>query len=105
MTISKTASKKYDAVIVGSGSNGIAAAIYLQQQGLRTIIFEKSTLPGGATKTAEVTLPGFKHDLGSAVLPLAYSSPFFRELPLDKYGLEWIYPDIPFSQTLENGRA
>lgn len=105
MKVRKPHTKKYDAVIIGSGSNGIAAAIHLQQQGLNTVIYEKSSIPGGATKTAEITLPGFKHDIGSTVLPMAYSSPFFQELPLEKYGLKWIYPEIPFSQTLENGKA
>lgn len=105
MKVRKPHTKKYDAVIIGSGPNGIAAAIHLQQQGLNTVIYEKSSIPGGATKTAEITLPGFKHDIGSTVLPMAYSSPFFQQLPLEKYGLEWIYPEIPFSQTLENGKA
>lgn len=97
--------QKYDAVIVGSGPNGIAAAIYLQQEGLKTLLVEAKSEAGGATKTGELTLRDFKHDLGSAVLPMAYSSPFFRELPLEKYGLKWIFPTIPFAQTLENGEA
>ncbi|MDN3593944.1 phytoene desaturase family protein [Zunongwangia endophytica] len=95
----------YDAVIVGSGTNGIAAAIYLQQKGLKTLIIEAKPEPGGATKTGELTLPDFQHDIGSAVLPMAYSSPFFEKLPLEKYGLKWIFPEIPFVQTLENGDA
>ena len=85
MKVRKPYTKKYDAVIIGSGSNGIAAAIHLQQQGLNTVIYEKSSIPGGATKTAEITLPGFKHDIGSTVLPMAYSSPFFQQLPLQNY--------------------
>jgi len=105
MEDSKPHLKKYDAAIIGSGPNGIATAIYLQKKGLSTIIYEKSSVPGGAVKTAEITLPSFKHDTGATVLPMAYSSPFFQQLPLEKYGLEWIYPEIPFSQTLENGRA
>jgi phytoene dehydrogenase-like protein len=60
----------YDAVIIGSGSNGLSAAIRLQQQGLKTIIIEHSKSPGGSTKTEELTLPGFKHDVGSSILPL-----------------------------------
>ena len=103
MSLVRACLKSYDAVIIGSGPNGIAAAIYLQQQGLRTIIYEKATVPGGAVKTAEITLPKFKHDLGAAVFPMAYSSPFFQKLPLEKYGLEWVYPEIPFSQI--RGRA
>ena len=92
----------YDVVIVGSGSNGLAAAIYLQSKGLKTIVVEKESMLGGATKTTELTLPGYKHDVGAAVLPMAYSSPFFQQLPLEDFGLEWIYPEIPFAQTLGN---
>lgn len=105
MEAKKSSNYDYDAVIIGSGANGIAAAIYLQQRGLKTVIFEKSSTAGGATRTKEVTLPGFKHDIGSTVLPMAYSSPFFQQLPLKKYGLEWVFPDIPFAQTCENGKA
>ena len=97
--------EKYDAVIVGSGANGISAAIYLQQKGLKTLILEKNSDPGGATRSGQLTLPGYVHDIGSAVLPMSYSSPFFQTLPLEKYGLEWIFPEIAFAQTLENGEA
>ncbi|MUP44317.1 NAD(P)/FAD-dependent oxidoreductase [Gramella sp. BOM4] len=98
-------SKKYDAIIVGSGSNGLAAAAFLQQKGLKTAVFEQASIPGGATKTEEITLPGFKHDIGSAIHPLTYSSPFFKTLPLDKHGLTWIFPDIPFSHPFKDGSA
>ena len=97
--------EKYDAVIVGSGANGISAAIYLQQKGLKTLILEKNSEPGGATRSGQLTLPGFVHDIGSAVLPMSYSSPFFKTLPLEKYGLEWIFPEIAFAQTLEDAEA
>lgn len=96
---------KYDAVIIGSGSNGIAAAIRLQQKGLQTAIFEQADTPGGATRTAELTLPGFKHDVGSAIHPMALASPFFRELPLKEFGLEWIFPEIAFAHPFEDGIA
>ncbi|MGA8854120.1 MAG: NAD(P)/FAD-dependent oxidoreductase, partial [Christiangramia sp.] len=96
---------KYDAIIIGSGSNGLAAAIYLQKKGLKTAIFEQASTPGGSTRTEELTLPGFKHDIGSAIHPMAYASPFFRELPLTEYGLKWIFPDIPYSHPLKNGEA
>lgn len=96
---------KYDAVIVGSGPNGLAAAIFLQQKGLTTAIFEQSDTPGGAVKTVENTLPGFRHDLASAVHPLAYDSPFLKTLPLNDFGLEWIHPDIPFAHPLPGGSA
>ncbi|MDT0641653.1 NAD(P)/FAD-dependent oxidoreductase [Zunongwangia sp. F363] len=96
---------KYDAIIIGSGSNGLSAAIHLQQKGLRTAVFEQASIPGGATKTLEVTLPGFKHDIGSAILPLGYASPFLRTLPLEEHGLEWIFPDIPYSHPFADGSA
>ncbi len=96
---------KYDAIIIGSGSNGLAAAIYLQKKGLKTAIFEQASTPGGSTRTEELTLPGFKHDIGSAIHPMAYASPFFRELPLTEYGLKWIFPEIPYSHPLKNGEA
>lgn len=95
----------YDAIIIGSGSNGIAAAIYLQQRGLKTAIFEGASAPGGSTKTLEITLPGFKHDVGSAILPMAIGSPFFRNLPLGDHGLEWIFPEIPFAHPFPDGKA
>lgn len=96
---------KYDAIIIGSGSNGIAAAIRLQQKGLKTAIFEQAGTPGGATRTKELTLPGFKHDVGSAILPLGLASPFFRNLPLTDYGLEWIYPEIAYAHPFDDGSA
>ena len=97
--------EEYDAVIIGSGSNGLSAAIRLQQQGLKTIIYEHANAPGGSTKTEELTLPGFKHDVGSSILPLGYASPFLSTLPLENFGLKWIFPEIPFSQPFEDGSA
>lgn len=96
---------KYDAIIIGSGSNGLAAAIHLQQKGLKTAIFEQASTPGGSTRTEELSLPGFKHDVGSAILPMGYASPFFRNLPLKGHGLEWIFPEIPYSHPFEDGSA
>lgn len=98
-------SKKYDAIVVGSGSNGISAAIRLQKKGLKTAIFEQAATPGGATRTQELTLPGFKHDVGSAILPLGLASPFFRDLPLRDFGLEWIYPEIAYAHPFDDGTA
>ncbi|MFD2518442.1 phytoene desaturase family protein [Salinimicrobium flavum] len=96
---------KYDAIIIGSGSNGIAAAIRLQEKGLQTAIFEQAATPGGATRTSELTLPGFKHDVGSAILPLGLASPFFRKLPLAQYGLEWVHPEVAYAHPFEDGTA
>ena len=98
-------SSKYDAIIIGSGSNGLAAAIRLQRLGLRTAIYEQAATPGGATRTEELTLPGFKHDVGSAILPMGVASPFFSQLPLKDFGLEWIYPDIPYAHPFSDGTA
>lgn len=96
---------KYDAIIIGSGSNGIAAAIRLQQKGLKTAIYEQAATPGGATRTQELTLPGFKHDVGSAILPLGLASPFFRDLPLETFGLEWTYPEVAYAHPFDDGTA
>lgn len=96
---------KYGAIIVGSGANGLAAAIHLQRSGINTLIIEQAERPGGATKTEELTLPGFKHDVGSAIHPMAYASPFFNTLPLEDYGLEWVFPEIPFAQPFSDGSA
>lgn len=96
---------RYDVIIVGSGSNGLAAAIRLQQQGIKTAVYEQASTPGGATRTQELTLPGYKHDVGSAILPLGVASPFFGKLPLEQFGLEWIYPDIPYAHPFSDGSA
>ncbi|WP_143961756.1 phytoene desaturase family protein [Litoribacter populi] len=98
-------SKHLDAIVVGSGPNGLAAAIYLQQKGLSTAIYEQADEVGGATRSGELTLPGFIHDLGSAIHPLGMASPFFKTLPLDEYGLEWVYPDIPFAHPFADGTS
>lgn len=98
-------SNKYDAIIIGSGPNGLSAAIRLQQLGLKTAIYEQASTPGGAVKTEEVTLSGFKHDLGSAIHPLGLASPFFQTLPLHEFGLEWVHPELPFIHPFLDGTA
>jgi phytoene dehydrogenase-like protein len=95
----------YDAFVIGSGPNGLAAAIALAQQGLKVKIFESKDSVGGGTRTLELREPGFKHDICSAVHPTAVSSPFFSTLPLSDYGLEWIHPDFPVAHPLEDGEA
>ncbi len=97
--------EKYDAIVIGSGSNGIAAAIRLQQKGLETAIYEQASTPGGATRTKELTLPGFKHDVGSAILPMGIASPFFGSLPLNRHGLEWVYPEVAYAHPFSDGTA
>ena len=97
--------KSWDAVVVGSGPNGLSAAIALAEMGKKTLLREAMPEIGGASKCGELTLPGFKHDLGSAIHPMALSSPYFSTLPLERYGLEWIHPPIPLAHPLDGGTA
>lgn len=95
----------YDAVVVGSGPNGLAAAIRLAQSRLSVLVLEASDTVGGGARSEELTLPGFIHDVCSAVYPLTRNSPFLGELCLEKYGLRWIEPEIALAHPLANGRA
>ena len=95
----------YDAVVVGAGPNGLAAAIELQRNGCSTLLVEAAETVGGAARTEEVTLPGFLHDVGSAVHPLGVGSPFFSSLPLESFGVEWVHPDAPQAHPLLGERA
>lgn len=95
----------YDAVVVGSGPNGLAAAITLQQKGLSVLVIEGKNTLGGGLRSAELTLPGFVHDVCSAIHPLAAGSPFFQMLPLDKHGLEYIYPTFAAAHPFDDGTA
>ncbi|MBO9562720.1 MAG: NAD(P)/FAD-dependent oxidoreductase [Niastella sp.] len=97
--------RDYDAVVVGSGPNGLAAAITLQQQGLSVLLLEARDTIGGGTRTAELTLPGFHHDVCSAILPMAATSPFFTTLPLEQYGLEYLYPPVEAAHPFDDGSA
>jgi phytoene dehydrogenase-like protein len=94
-----------DAVVVGSGPNGLAAAVTLARAKLSVLVLEASESIGGGTRSMELTLPGFMHDVCSAVHPLAIGSPFFRELPLHEHGLEWIHPKIPLAHPLDGNGA
>jgi len=93
------------AIVIGSGPNGLAAAVTLAQAGLRVDVYEAEAEPGGAARTLPLTAPGFLHDFGSAVHPMAASSQFFRALPLEKYGLEWIHGQAPLAHPLDDGTA
>ena len=95
----------YDAVVVGSGPNGLAAAITLARSGLSVLVLERNGTIGGGARSAELTLPGFVHDVCSAVHPLAAGSPLFKTLPLEKFGLTWIQPTIPLAHPLDDGSA
>src|SRR4029077_14021316 len=96
---------EYDAVIVGSGPNGLAAAITLARAGCSVLVCEANATIGGGARSAQLTLPGFVHDVCSAVHPLAAASPFFKALPLERSGLTWIQPEIPLAHPLDNGTA
>ncbi len=96
---------EYDAVVVGSGPNGLAAAITLARAGCSVLVCEANATIGGGARSAELTLPGFVHDVCSAVHPLAAASPFFKTLPLEKHGLTWIQPEIPLAHPLDDGSA
>ncbi len=95
----------HTANIIGSGPNGLAAAITLAQRGVAVTVYERNAQLGGACSTAEVTLPGFRHDLGSSCYPLGVASPFFRTLPLAAHGLRWIEPPAPLAHPLDDGTA
>jgi phytoene dehydrogenase-like protein len=93
------------ACVIGAGPNGLAAAIVLAQAGLQVDVREAEPTPGGAARTLELTLPGFLHDFGSAVHPLAAGSPFLSSLPLRDYGLEWVRSPAPLAHPLDDGTA
>src|ERR671919_2680956 len=95
----------YDAILVGSGPNGLAAAITIAREGKSVAVYEAAAEIGGGVRSAELTLPGFVHDVCSAVYPLAIGSPFFRSLPLAQHGLEWIQPPAPLAHPLDDGTA
>lgn len=94
-----------DAVVVGSGPNGLAAAVTLAMAGVAVTVLEAATEIGGGSRTAELTLPGLLHDVCSAVHPFAAASPFLRSLPLREHGLEWRHPEIDLAHPLDGGRA
>lgn len=97
--------RDYDAIVVGAGPNGLAAAITMQQAGLSVLLLEAKSTIGGGLRCAELTLPGFVHDVCSAIHPLAAGSPFFKTLPLHQFGLEFIYPTIAAAHPFDDGRA
>jgi phytoene dehydrogenase-like protein len=95
----------YDAVVIGSGPNGFAAAITLARKGARVLILEGKNTIGGGMRSENATLPGFVHDVCSTTHPLASSSPFFASIPLEKYGLSWVYSDVSCAHPLDHGDA
>src|SRR5437763_10289766 len=97
--------EKYDAIVVGAGPNGLAAAITFARAGRSVIVYEAKETIGGGSRSMELTLPGFVHDVCSAIHPLGLGSAFFRTLPLEQYGLEWIHPLAPLAHPLDDGTA
>ncbi len=91
--------------MVGAGPNGLAAAITLARDGYEVLVLEGAAEVGGGARSAELTLPGFVHDVCSAVHPLGIGSPFFQALPLAEHGLEWIHPDVPLAHPLDGAPA
>ncbi|MCH8330182.1 MAG: NAD(P)/FAD-dependent oxidoreductase [Bacteroidetes bacterium] len=98
-----TNSSDLDAIIVGSGPNGLAAAITMAMQDLNVAIYEAHDTIGGGMRTKELTLPGFLHDVCSSIHPTGVGSPFMKSIPLGKYGLEWVYPEASLAHPLDDG--
>lgn len=101
----KTQGERYDAVIVGAGPNGLTAALVLARAGLSVLVLEAKSKIGGGCRTAELTLSGFHHDVCAAIHPMGVLSPVFRELGLEKFGLEWVQTPAPLAHPLPDGRA
>jgi phytoene dehydrogenase-like protein len=94
-----------DAIVVGSGPNGLAAAIVLARAGRDVLLVEARDTVGGGMRTEELTLRGFRHDTCSAIHPLGVASPFFRSVPLEEHGVEWVHPPAPLAHPLDDGTA
>ena len=97
--------RSYDAIVIGSGPNGLAAAITMARAGYAVLVREAAASIGGSTRSAELTLPGFIHDICAAVHALALASPFLSTLPLSEHGLELIQPPAPFAHPFDDGTA
>jgi phytoene dehydrogenase-like protein len=105
VTAAQAGDGQVDAIVVGAGPNGLAAAITLARAGRSVRVYESASTPGGGTRTAELTLPGFRHDICSTILPLLVASPFFRTLDLAARGVELVDADAPVAHPLDGGRS
>ncbi|HWM35931.1 MAG TPA: FAD-dependent oxidoreductase, partial [Streptomyces sp.] len=94
-----------DAVVVGAGPNGLTAAVELARRGFSVEVFEAMATVGGGARTEELTLPGFRHDPCSAVHPTGAGSPAFNSMPLEKYGLEWLHPELCMANPFPDGTS
>ena len=97
--------RSYDAIVIGAGPNGLAAAITLARAGRAVLVYESRPSIGGGMRTKELTLPGYLHDVCSAIHPMALGSPFMRGLPLEHVGVTWVQPDAPLAHPLDDGSA
>ena len=104
-TASYDDASSFDAVVVGAGPNGLTAGITLAQEGWSVLIVEAKDTVGGGVRSQELTLPGYTHDVCSAIYPLSLASPFLRSLPLEQHGLEWVHPVAPIAHPLDDGSA
>src|SRR5438552_16368699 len=96
---------QYDAIVIGSGPNGLAAAIAVAQTGRSVLMYEAKDSIGGGSRSLELTLPGFIHDVCSAIHPLGVGPPFLQTIPLKQYGLEWIAPPLALAHPFDDGTA
>ncbi|MGI0130459.1 MAG: phytoene desaturase family protein, partial [Thermoplasmata archaeon] len=94
-----------DAIVVGAGPNGLAAAVAIAREGFSVTVLEAAAEIGGGARSAELTVPGVLHDVCSAVHPMGVASPFLRSLPLEDHGLRWRWAEIELAHPLEDGRA
>lgn len=105
MPYTSRVNQEYDAVVIGSGPNGLSAAITIAKTGRSVLVLEGRDSIGGGTRTSELTLPGFRHDVCAAIHTIGVSSPFFTSIPLARYGLEWVFSPVETVHPLEDGRS
>src|SRR5919206_5134680 len=97
--------ESYDAVVVGAGPNGLSAGIEFARRGLAVCVLEAKETIGGGARTLELAAPGFWSDVCSAIHPVGVVSPFFRTLPLERWGVEWVYPEVALAHPFDDGDA